>query len=110
MYLRNNTIVGETDTIIFAHGADITATGEYSKGDEKYEYLKSKGFCLVCNVDSRQYTTTITQDYLHQGRRNIDGYRIYKDSQTRAGEEATADLFDAAKVLDPKRPLPVPEL
>ncbi len=29
-------IVGETDTIIFAHGADITPSGKYSTDDEKY--------------------------------------------------------------------------
>ena len=71
-------------------------------------YLKSKGFDVYCNVDSTRYTTVVTSDYFHQGRRNLDGYRIYQD--TIIDDPMTADLFDASEVLDPQRPGPVPEL
>lgn len=100
-------IIGETDAIIFAHGADI-ASGGYSNDNEKYKYFKSKGFDIFCPVDSTAYTTTLTPDYLHQGRRNLDGYRIYHDAISE--ESMTADLFVASEVLDPDRPTPVPDL
>lgn len=100
-------IVGEVDSIIFAHGADI-AVGEYSEEDDKYVYLKNQGFDIFCNVDSTPYTTNVYKYYLHQGRRNLDGYRIYNDSID--PDAITDDLFLATDVLDPDRPLPVPDL
>ena len=101
-------IVGETDTIIFAHGQDIAGGEGYDNSNEKYNYLKSKGFDIFCNVDSTPYQTTVREDYLHQGRRNLDGYRIYQDAIIE--NPMTADLFNANDVLDPDRPLPVPDL
>lgn len=101
-------LVGDTDTIIFAHGQDIAPGGEYNASIDKYTYLKSKGFDLYCTVDSNAYTTKVTNEYFHQGRRNLDGYRIYQDTLT--DNAMTADLFNANEVLDPARPLPVPEL
>ena len=100
-------LIGETDAIIFAHGADISSSG-YTEDNAKYTYFKSKGFDIYCPVDSVPYTTTVTSEYLHQGRRNLDGYRIYNDAIS--DNPMTADLFDASKVLDPDRPLPVPDL
>ena len=70
--------------------------------------IKSKGFDIYCPVDSEPYTTTVTSEYLHQGRRDLDGYRIYNDAISE--NPMAADLFDASKVLDPDRPLPVPDL
>lgn len=101
-------LIGESDAIIFAHGQDIMGDTGYTDANDKYMYLKSKGFDIYCPVDSRAYTLTITEDYLHQGRRNLDGYRIYQDAVSE--EPRAADLFDASYVLDPDRPLPVPEL
>lgn len=101
-------LIGGTDAIIFAHGEDLTTTGVYDSSVDKYVYLKSKGFDVYCNVDSTRYTTVVTSDYFHQGRRNLDGYRIYQD--TIIDDPMTADLFDASEVLDPQRPGPVPEL
>lgn len=100
-------LIGETDAIIFAHGADL-ASGGYDDSNQKYTYLKSKGFDIFCPVDSDAYTTTVTSAYLHQGRRNLDGYRIYHDAIS--DNPMTADLFDASKVLDSDRPTPVPDL
>ena len=100
-------LIGETDAIIFAHGADIASNG-YTSDNAKYEYFKSKGFDIYCPVDSEPYTTTVTSEYLHQGRRDLDGYRIYNDAISE--NPMAADLFDASKVLDPDRPLPVPDL
>ncbi|MDO4633151.1 MAG: polysaccharide deacetylase [Eubacteriales bacterium] len=101
-------LLGGTDTIIFAHGEDITGTSGYSSDNAKYTYLKSKGFDIYCPVDSVDYTVNITEDYLHQGRRNLDGYRIYHDMIS--DSPMAGDLFDAKSVIDPDRPLPVPDL
>lgn len=50
-----------TDTIIFAHGQDLISGGEYTRDNEKYNYLKNQGFNFYCNVDSTQYCTQITE-------------------------------------------------
>lgn len=101
-------LVGSTDTIIFAHGQDLAEwTTGYTPDNEKYNYLKSQGFNYFCNVDSQQYAVQITDTYFRQGRRNLDGYRIYYNS---IGEmDSLSDLFNASDVIDPKRP-PVPRL
>ena len=100
-------VVGETDTIIFAHGQDLGKWGYYDESNEKYQYLKEQGFKVFCNVDSSKYATWLGDDYLRQGRRNLDGYRIYYNA---IGEQNNvSDLFDAAEILDPERP-PVPQL
>lgn len=100
-------IVGETDIIVFAHGQDLEDVGAYSKTNEKYQYFRSEGYRIFCNVDSHQYSTYLGSDYMRQGRRNIDGYRIYYNAN--GSQNNLSDLFDASEVLDPDRP-PVPEV
>ena len=101
-------IVGKTDTIIFAHGQDLySRIGAYPESNEKYQYLRSIGFRIFCNVDSTRYQTYLGEDYMRQGRRNIDGYRLYKNAI--GAQNNVRDLFDAEKIIDPDRP-PVPEL
>ena len=95
-------IVGGTDKIIFAFGADLAGAENYS--GEKFDYLKSQGFDYYCNVDSSQYWVQLQPNYLRMGRRNLDGYRMYYHP------ELLADLFDAQAVFDPSRPTPVPEM
>lgn len=101
-------LVGATDTIIFAHGQDLAEwTTGYTPDNEKFNYLKQQGFNYFCNVDSKQYSVQIQDNYFRQGRRNLDGYRIYFNS---IGEmDSVSDLFNASEVIDPKRP-PVPHL
>ena len=67
-------ILGKTDMIIFAFGADIGDWEGYTSDNEKYEYYKSRGYRYFCNVDSSQYFVQITSEYFRQGRRNLDGY------------------------------------
>ena len=100
-------IIGPTDTIIYAHGQDIQGPGEYSSSNAKYQYFREQGFRIFCSVDSTKYQTFMGEDYIRQGRRNLDGYRIYKNSI--GAQNNVSDLFDAAEIIDPKRP-PVPEL
>ena len=97
-------ILGDTDVIIFAFGADIADDGYYSWDNPKFSYFKEHGYDYYCPVDSNQYSVRITDDYFFQGRRNLDGYRMYYNP------ERVADLFDAEEVLDSRRPLPVPQM
>ena len=46
------TVVGSTDVIIFAFGADIGDWQPYTSDNPYFTYLKEKGFNIFCNVDS----------------------------------------------------------
>lgn len=96
-------LIGGTDIIIFAFGADINSGQDYT-GEEKFDYLKSQGYNYYCNVDSNQYFVQIRDSYFRMGRRNLDGYRMYYNP------ELLTDLFDASEVFDPARPTPVPPM
>ena len=98
---RVQPIVGKTDIIIFAHGEDIATPEEYASSD-KFKYLSSEGYRFFCNVDGRVYTTTIKNSYFHQGRRNLDGYRMYQARYK--GSTMLDDLFDIKDVWDESRP------
>lgn len=99
-------IVGETDIIIFAHGNDIGDWQEYAADNDKYNALKAAGYNYYCNVDgSVPYWVQIRNDYVRQGRIDLDGYMLYRASQ---GETTVLDnLIDAASVFDQRRPTPV---
>ncbi len=97
-------ILGKTDMIIFAFGADIGDWQEYSEDNAKFAYYKSRGYNYYCNVDSNQYWVQITDRFFRQGRRNLDGYRMYYNP------EMLSDLFDVSEVWDNSRPTPVPEI
>lgn len=94
-------LVGDTDTIIFAHGQDLSDWHDYSTDNEKFAYLKSEGYNFFCNVDSTQYFLQIRDNYVRQGRRNLDGYRLWNDVHGETNR--TSDLFDASQILDPRR-------
>lgn len=94
-------LVGDTDTIIFAHGEDLADWHDYSADNEKFTYLKSQGFNFFCNVDSSQYFLQLRDNYVRQGRRNLDGYRLWND--VHGEKNRTSDLFDASQILDPAR-------
>lgn len=97
-------IVGNTDMIIFAFGADIGNWEVYSPDNPKFAYYKESGYNYFMNVDSSQYWVQITDRYFRQGRRNLDGYRMYYNP------EMLSDLFDVADVWDADRPVPVPPI
>jgi hypothetical protein len=96
-------VVGETEIFIYPHGQDLAGVGAYS--GEKYETLRAKGFRYFCNVDgSSPYWVQIREDYVRQGRRNIDGYRMYYNPGL------LDDLFVVSEVWDSARPTPVPAI
>ena len=97
-------VVGDTDIIIFAFGADIGGWEPYTDDNPYFTYLKQQGFHIFCNVDSSQYWVQFGDTYLRQGRRNLDGYRMYYNP------DMLSDLFDVDSVWDSARPTPVPEM
>ena len=98
------TVVGSTDVIIFAFGADIGEWQPYTSDNPYFTYLKEKGFNIFCNVDSSKYWVQFGSNYMRQGRRNLDGYRMYYNP------ELVSDLFDVSSVWDNARPTPVPQM
>lgn len=96
-------VVGDTNVLIFAFGADISDWHPYTMDNQFFAYLKQQGFSVFCNVDGSQpYWVQFGGDYLRQGRRNLDGYRMYYNP------ELLSDLFDTSKAWDSSRPTPVP--
>jgi len=103
------TVVGETDILIYPFGADVGDWHKYADDNERYKYLDKVGFDYFCNVDgSVSYWVQKSGGYLRQGRMNLDGYRMYQDLYK--GKTKLVDFFDVASVFDPTRPLPVPDM
>ena len=101
-------LIGPTDIILFPFGSDIGDWHPYTNDNSRFEYLKSVGFRYFCNVDSHQYWIQFGEDRLRQGRRNVDGYRMYYDlPETNPSNPKLSDLIDVEKVFDPARPKPV---
>lgn len=99
-------IVGETDTFIFTHGGDIGDWHDYSADNAKFNFYKEAGYNFFCNVDgSVPYWVQIRENYVRQGRINLDGYMLYRASQGQT--EVLNDLFDAKQVFNESRPTPV---
>lgn len=99
----------KVDTIIFAFGDDIGSWTPYTTDNERFIYLKELGFDYYCNVDSSQIWVQNNSEleYLRQGRRNLDGQRMYKD-MVDDSVDLLSDLFEVEEVFDKRRPTPVP--
>lgn len=100
-------IIGETDILIFPHGADFGDWHQYSSDNERFNFFKQHGFNYFCNVDGAKYFVQIFGNYVRTGRRNVDGYRMY-DAIVHPEREWFTDLFDVQQVFDKARPVPVP--
>lgn len=104
-------LIGPTDIILYPFGADINDWHPYTMENERYSYLHSVGFRYFCNVDSNKYWVQLGDDFLRQGRRNLDGYRMWKDiSAEDPSHRKLDDLFRSEDIFDPDRPTPVPEM
>ena len=95
-------VVGDSDIFIYPYGSDIAGVESYS--GEKFDAMYDAGYRFFCNVDSTQYWVQIHDGYVRQGRRNLDGYRMWWNP------ELLDDLFDVEKIFDPARPTPVPSI
>lgn len=106
-----DSLIGPTDIILYPFGADIGDWHPYTTENERYNYLRAAGFRYFCNVDSNQYWVQIGDGFLRQGRRNLDGYRMWKDITAEdPAHRKLDDLFRAEDVFDADRPTPVPEM
>jgi len=108
-------ILGHTDLLIFPYGNDFGQTVswkeyEYEGVNERYRLMREYGFRYFFNVDSAVYFMQRTDEYFRQGRRNIDGERLWESVRAQADPEKQkkdrlADLFtDTREILDPLRP------
>ncbi len=95
-------IIGETDIILYPYGSDIHTWRQYTFENEKFAALYADGYRYFFNVDGNSYWNQLGSNYFRGGRRNLDGYRMYHNP------ENLSDLFDVASVFDSRRPTPVP--
>ena len=107
-----DSLIGPTDIILYPFGADIGDWHPYTSENERYNYLYNAGFRYFCNVDSNKYWVQLGDKCLRQGRRNLDGYRMWKDMTAEAEGRSRKldDLFRAEDIFDPDRPTPVPDM
>ncbi len=104
-------LIGPTDIILYPFGAEIGDWHPYTMDNERFAYLHEKGFRYFCNVDSRQYWVQLGEDHMRQGRRNLDGYRMYYDlPESGPVKTYLEDLMDVEEVFDRSRPVPVPPM
>ena len=106
-----DSLIGPTDIILFPFGSDVGGWHPYTTENERFNYLYDAGFRYFCNVDSSQYWVQFGKKHFRQGRRNLDGYRMWQDMTT---EDPTKrrldDLFRAEDVFDKARPTPVADM
>ncbi len=97
-------VIGETDVILYPHGSDIHTWRKYEFTNEKFQTLYDAGYRYFFNVDGNQYWNQLGTNYFRGGRRNLDGYRMYHHPNK------LSDLFDVNLVFDMERPTPVPSI
>lgn len=102
-------ITGPTDTIIFAHGADIGTWRDYDEAtNDVFAYFKSMGYNFYANVDaSSEYWVQIRSNYCRQGRIDCDGLQMWRSISGAAKTNVFENLFDVNSVFDERRPTPV---
>ena len=71
------TIIGDTDVILYPHGSDIAGVEKYTFENQKFKVLYEDGYRYFFNVDGHTYWNQLGTNYFRGGRRNLDGYRMY---------------------------------
>jgi hypothetical protein len=96
---------GNCDIILYPFGADIGDWHPYTTENDKFNMLKAAGFDYFCNVDSNPVWVQYTENAVRQGRRNLDGYRLWMDY---SGQDSRlSDILDVSTVFDTRRPTPI---
>lgn len=95
------------EILIYPFGADIGDWHPYQAGHQegKFDYLESVGFRYFCNVDSKRAWLQYGDNFFRQGRRNLDGYRLYEGYSGKT--DRLSDIIDVTKVFDTSRPTPI---
>lgn len=97
---------GPVDIMLYPYGADIQDWHPYdAAGNQKFVMLENAGFRYFCNVDSNPYWVQFGDNFVRQGRRNLDGYRLYEAYS--GGTDHVSDLMDIKQVFDTRRPTPI---
>ncbi|MCR5293764.1 MAG: hypothetical protein K6E30_01135 [Lachnospiraceae bacterium] len=103
-------VIGKTNKIIFAFGADIGPVGGYTENNEKFMYYKEQGFDIFCNVDGNIGWTEFGSNYVRTGRVALDGVSMYNamDENTVSHKTYSHDfevlgITDIASFFDPNR-------
>lgn len=122
-------LIGDTDTIIFAFGGDLGSWRPYNSENKLYTWLKADGFNYYANVDAvnaywvQRVASVKSEDgsyadsgYFRQARRNLDGQRmfesiVYMTVAPNEGDEGykryrLRDLFDPREIYSLNRPWP----
>lgn len=97
-------IIGETDIILYPHGSDIAGIEKYTFDNAKFAALYEDGYRYFFNVDSSIYWCQLGDNYYRAGRRNLDGYRMWHTPSK------LEDLFNVEEIFDDARPTPVPSI
>ncbi len=110
----NHNILGDIDKIIFAFGGDIGTVGGYTADNEKFQYFKSQGYVIYCNVDGHAGWTEFGPDYMRTGRVALDGFTMYQYMTPSGGSHTTYEksyqllgLHDVDEFFNPYRITPI---
>ncbi len=110
----NEPILGKTDKIIFAFGADIGNVGGYTADNPKFQYFKSEGFNIFCNVDGNIGWTEFGDTFMRTGRVALDGFTMYQamtDSAivhtVYANDYEQLGIHDVGSFFNSLRPTPI---
>ena len=110
----NSPILGETDKIIFAFGADIGIVGAYTADNAKFQYFKSEGFNIFCNVDGNIGWTEFGDTFMRTGRVALDGFTMYQAMSedgvvhsVYAADYEQLGIHDVASFFNQYRPTPI---
>ena len=110
----NEPVLGKTDKIIFAFGADIGYLGEYTSANDKFTYFKSQGYNIFCNVDDNIGWTEFGDTFMRTGRVALDGFTMYQAMtegavvhSIYANDYEVLGIHDIASFFNPLRPTPI---
>lgn len=92
-------ITGPTDLLVYPFGADISTTEPYS--GPVYDYLSDEGYDYFFNVDGSGPWQQLGDDYLRQGRINLDGILLRKHLAGKA--DSLKPYIDVDDVFDDSR-------
>ena len=90
-------LLGDTDIYVWPNGKD---SGWKLYSDDKYQYLKSKGYHFYCSLINPQepYWVQISDTYYRMGWIDVTGARLYNDMKN--NKTILKFLFDASEIYD----------
>ena len=90
-------LLGDSDIYVWPTGKD---SGWKLYSDDKYQYLKSKGYRYYCSLINPQepYWVQITDNYYRMGWIDVTGARLYNDMKN--NKTILKFLFDASEIYD----------